>query len=133
MKIFFLLMIASLFAAICSAGTVSARDYEVSRKAGELNVLIKMNRNPPVVGKNNVEITITDPSGKTVIDARVVVAYSMPPMPGMAPMNYRTDTELRGTVYRATLNYSMPGSWNNEVRITRSGKTVSTRFTIDAK
>lgn len=133
MKTIVILMIASFFVVICSAGVVGAKDYEVSKKAGDLNVLIKIDRNPPVAGKNNVEIAITDASGKIVTDAKVVLAYSMPPMSGMAPMSYKTDAELKGNVYKAQVDYSMAGSWNNEVRITRSGKTVSARFTIDAK
>jgi hypothetical protein len=133
MKGMLFLIIVSLFAAVCSASIVNAKEYEVSKKAGEYDVLIKIDKNPPVAGKNNIEIAITDTSGKVVTDAKVVVAYSMPPMPGMAPMNYKTDTELKGNVYKTQINYSMAGSWNNEVRITRSGKTVSTRFTVDAK
>jgi hypothetical protein len=133
MKGVLLLIIVSLFAAVCSANIVTAKEYEVSKKAGEYDVLIKIDKNPPVAGKNNIEISITDTSGKVVTDAKIVVAYSMPPMPGMAPMNYKTDTELKGNLYKAQINYSMAGSWNNEVRITRSGKTTSAKFTIDAK
>jgi hypothetical protein len=133
MKALAVLTIASFFVVLCLAGIVSAKEYEVSKKAGDLSVLIKIDRNPPVAGKNNVEIAIADSTGKAVTDAKVVVAYSMPPMSGMAPMNYKTDADLKGNVYKAQVNYSMAGSWNNEVRITRSGKTVSTRFTVDAK
>jgi hypothetical protein len=122
-----------LIAVFCLADTIHAKEYEISKKAGDLNILIKIDKNPPITGKNNVEITISDSAGKAVSDAKVVVVYSMPPMPGMAPMNYKTDTELKGNAYKAQVNYSMAGSWNNEVRITRSGKTVSARFTIDAK
>lgn len=129
-RVFFMVCLIVVF---CLVGTIHAKDYEVSKKAGDLNILIKIDKNPPTTGKNNVEIAITDSSGKAVTDAKVVVAYSMPPMPGMAPMNYKTDAELKGVAYRATLNYSMAGSWNNEIRITRSGKIVSARFTIDAK
>jgi len=133
MKTIAILMVASFLAVIYSAGIVSAKDYEVSKKAGDLNILIKIDKNPPTTGKNNMEITIADSAGKAVTDAKVVVSYSMPPMPGMAPMNYKTDTELKGAAYRATLNYSMAGSWNNEIRVTRAGKTASLKFTIDAK
>ena len=133
MKILAFLTLVFMLSLFCSFDTVAAKDYEVSKKAGDLTVVIKIDKNPPVAGKNNIEIAITDTSGKVVTDAKIVVAYSMPPMPGMAPMNYKTDTELKGNVYKAQINYSMAGSWNNEVRITRSGKTVSTRFTVDAK
>ena len=57
----------------------------------------------------------------------------MPAMAGMPAANYKVDAELKGTVYKAKVNYSMSGSWNNEVRITQGGKTVSARFTVDAK
>jgi hypothetical protein len=115
------------------AGVAYAKDYELNKKAGGYNVLIRIDKNPPVAGKNNVEIAITDGSGKAVTDAKVVLGYSMPPMAGMAPMNYKTDAELKGNSYRAKVDYSMAGSWNNEIRITRAGKTASVKFTIDAK
>ncbi len=110
-----------------------ARDYEVTKKAGDLNVEIRIDKNPPVAGTNNVEIGITDASGKAITGAKVVLTYSMPAMTGMPPMNYRVDAVLAGNVYKARVNYSMSGSWNNEVRITHGGKTVSARFTIDAR
>jgi hypothetical protein len=115
------------------AGVVYAKDYEVTKKAGDYNVLISIDRNPPVTGENNVGISIADSSGKAVTDAKVVFNYSMPAMPGMPAANYKTEAELKGTVYKAKINYSMAGSWNNEVKITRQGKTVSARFTVDAK
>jgi hypothetical protein len=133
MKSLTVLIIVSLLVVLCSAGIVAAKEYEVSKKASEFNVLIKIDKNPPVAGKNNVEITITDTSGKVVTDAKVVLAYSMPPMAGMAPMNYKTDAELKGNTYRAKIDYSMAGSWNNELKITRAGKIASVKFTIDAK
>ena len=133
MKALTVLTVGLVFSMLCFVNMAVAKEYEISKKAGDLNIVIKIDKNPPVAGKNNVEIIITDATGKAVTDAKVVVAYSMPPMPGMAPMNYKTDAELKGAAYRAILNYSMAGSWNNEVRITRSGKTVSARFTIDAK
>ena len=110
-----------------------AKDYEVNKKAGDLNVTIRIDKNPPVAGPNNVEIGIADASGKAVTDAKVMFGYSMPAMPGMPAANYKTEAVLSGNIYKARVNYSMSGSWNNEIKITRGGKTVSTRFTIDAK
>lgn len=133
MKVISLLTITFLFSVLCLVGIVAAKEYEVNKKTGEYGVLIKIDRNPPIAGKNNVEISITDASGKAVTDAKVALSYSMPPMAGMAPMNYKTDAELKGNAYRVTVNYSMAGSWNNDIRITRAGKTESVKFTIDAK
>jgi hypothetical protein len=114
-------------------GVVYAKDYEVSKKAGDYNVLIKIDKNPPIAGENNLEIAITDASGKAITDAKVVFNNSMAAMAGMPAISYKVDTELKGKVYKAKINYSMSGSWNNEVRITQGGKTVSARFTVDAK
>lgn len=115
------------------AGVVYAKDYEVNKKAGDYNVLIKIDKNPPIAGENNLEIAIADASGKAITDAKVLFNYSMPAMAGMPAANYKVDAELKGTAYKAKANYSMSGSWNNEVRITKGGKTVSARFTVDAK
>ncbi len=115
------------------AGVALARDYEVKKKVGEYDVEVKIDKNPPVVGDNNIEIEIKDGTGKYVTDATVVIEYSMPAMPGMPPMNYKTGTTLRGNEYKATMNLSMSGPWNIAIKITRAGKTVTMRFTVDAK
>lgn len=115
------------------AGMAYAKDYEVKKRVGNYEVEIKIDKNPPVVGDNNIEIEIKDTSGEYVTDAKVVVAYSMPPMPGMPPMNYKTNATLKGYEYRATMNLSMSGPWNIAVKITRQGKTSSVKFTVDAK
>ena len=114
-------------------GIAYAKDYEVKKKVGEYDVEVKIDKNPPVVGDNNIEIGIKDASGKYVTDAKVKVEYSMPAMPGMPAMNYKTDTELKGDEYKAKINLSMSGSWNIAVKITRSGKTTTMKFTVDAR
>lgn len=118
---------------ILAAGTVYAKEYEVKKKAGDYNVEIKIDRNPPIVGDNNLTVEIKDASGKQVTDAKVLIDYSMPPMPGMPPMNYKADAELKGSEYRAKMNLSMSGSWNIAVKVTRAGKTSTAKFTVDAK
>jgi hypothetical protein len=133
MKATCLLVLVPLLAVLCMAGLVIAKEYEVNKKAGEYSVLIKIDKNPPVAGKNNMEIAITDASGKAVTDAKVALSYSMPAMAGMPAMSYKADAEPKGSVYRTKVDYSMAGSWNNELKITRGGKTASARFTIDAK
>lgn len=122
-----LIMVAMLF------GVAVAKDYEVKKKAGDLNVEAKIDKNPPVAGDNNISVEIKDASGKVVTDAKVVVDYSMPAMPGMPAMNYKADAELKGSVYKAAMNLSMSGPWNIAVKITRAGKTSTAKFTVDAK
>lgn len=115
------------------AGIAHAKDYEAAKKAGEYDVLVKIDKNPPVVGDNNVIIEVRDASGKYVTDAKVKVDYSMPAMPGMPAMNYKADAELKGDLYKARMNLSMSGSWNIAVKIIRAGKTSTMKFTVDAK
>ncbi|MDP2158380.1 MAG: FixH family protein [Nitrospirota bacterium] len=118
--------------AVLTGGLAVAKDYEVKKKAGSFDVEVSIDRNPPVVGDNNIAIEVKE-SGKAVTEARVVVDYSMPAMPGMPAMNYKTDAELKGSVYKATMNLSMSGSWNIAVKITTAGKTSTAKFTVDAK
>lgn len=118
---------------LLAAGFAYAKDYEVQKKAGEYDVTVTIDRNPPVVGENNIAIEIKAAGGHHVRDAQVRVEYSMPAMPGMPPMNYKTDAVLKGDVYKAMMGLSMGGSWNIAVKITREGKTSNMKFTVDAK
>jgi hypothetical protein len=115
------------------AGIAYAKDYEVKKKAGEYDVTVKIDKNPPVVGDNNIEIEIKDASGKYVTDAKVKIEYSMPAMPGMPAMNYKADATLIGNEYKAKMNLSMSGAWNIAVKITRGGKMTAVRFNVDAR
>lgn len=114
------------------AGIAYAKDYEVKKKAGGYDIEIKIDKNPPVVGDNNIKVEVKDSAGKYVTDAKVRVEYSMPAMPGMPPMNYKTDAELKGNEYKARMNLSMSGPWNIAVKITRAGKTTTVKFNVDA-
>jgi hypothetical protein len=115
------------------AGVAFGKGLNINQKAGEYQVQVEIDKNPPVVGNNNMTIGIKDKSDKYVTDAKVRVEYSMPAMPGMPPMNYDTDGVLRGNEYRATMNLSMSGPWNVAVKIIRGGKTSKVKFNIDAQ
>ncbi len=125
-----LIMILSL---IIISGTAFAKDYEVKKKVQGYEVKAKIDKNPPIVGDNNITIEIKDDKGKYVTDAKVRVDYSMPAMPGMPPMNYKADAVLKGDEYKATMNLSMSGPWNIAIKITRDGKTVTVKFNVDAR
>ncbi|MBA4349358.1 MAG: hypothetical protein C0415_05150 [Thermodesulfovibrio sp.] len=114
-------------------GIAYAKEYEVKKKAGEYNVTVKIDKNPPVVGDNIMTVEIKDSSGKNITDAKVAVDYSMPAMPGMPAMNYKTNAELKGNVYKAKMNLSMSGAWNIAIKINRSGKTTTAKFNVDAR
>jgi hypothetical protein len=128
MKRLFVCFVLLLFV----AGIAYAKDFEVKKKAGEYNVEVKIDKNPPIAGENNLEIQIKDAAGKNLSDAKVSVNYSMPAMPGMPPMNYKTEAELKGNTYKAKMNLSMAGPWQVAVKITRAGKKAAMKFAIDA-
>jgi hypothetical protein len=113
-------------------GVAFAKNYEASKKAGELDVTMIINKNPPVVGDNAVTVTVKDPNGKLVTDAKVVIDYSMPAMPGMPAMNYKTDALLQGDAYKATMSLSMSGAWNVAIKITRGSQTATVKFNVGA-
>ncbi len=122
-----------LLVLLVTAGVAFAKGYEVNKKAGDYDVALTIDRNPPVAGDNQVTIVVKDAAGKMVKDAQVRIDYSMAAMPGMPLMNYKTDAALKGDEYQATMGLSMSGPWNIVVKITRENKTASMKFTVDAK
>ena len=124
-----LIIILSVF--FLAFGLAYAKDYTVTKKAGSYTVNVRMDKNPPIAGENNIVIGIQDAAGADVVDATVVVEYSMPAMPGMPAMNYKTKTDTKNKKYMATVDFSMSGAWNINVKITRAGKTQSVKFNVD--
>lgn len=117
---------------LLTVGVVCAAN-SITKKAGEYTVEATIDKNPPIAGKNNIDILVKDKSGKALTDAKVVVEYSMPAMPGMPAENYKTDADLKGQDYKAVIEPSMAGSWNVAVKVSRAGKTDTAKFTIDVK
>src|SRR5665647_106733 len=123
-------LLFTMIALLVLCGSVYAKDYEISKKAGDFAVQVNIDKNPPVTGNNNMTVGIKDAAGKDVTDATVAIDYGMPAMPGMPAMNYKTDTTLKGKRYVATLNFSMSGPWSVAVKITRGGKTQSVKLNV---
>jgi hypothetical protein len=113
------------------SGAADAASLVQSKKAGEFTVSIRMDRNPPVRGINNLEVEVSGADGQAVSDASVFVNYYMPPMPRMAPMNYRVDAPFRGGKYRVEMNFIMEGPWYIVVKVSRSGKQATARFNVN--
>ncbi len=114
-------------------GTAWGKNYEVTKKVDNYIVKIEIDKNPPIVGNNNMAITIKDGSGKNITDAKVKVEYSMPPMSGMPAMSYKSDAALQGNEYKGKMNFSMAGSWNVEVQIAQAQKVKKVKLNVDVK
>ena len=112
---------------------LSAPALEARKAMGDYEVGITINRNPPSVGENPIEIEIKGPGGRRITEAQVLVNYYMPPMPRMAPMNYTTPAKLKGDTYRATMHLIMDGPWIIALKITLGGKRSTVKFHINAR
>ena len=131
MKRILAILVAAAFLMACVLAF--AKDYELTKKAGDYNVQINIDKNPPVTGINKITIAIKDASGKTVTDAVLAIDYGMPAMPGMGAMNYKTNAAVKGDIYLATINFSMSGPSFINIKITRGGKTQTVKLNVDVK
>jgi hypothetical protein len=111
-----------------------AKGYETQKSAGDLKITLSVERYPLIKGDNMLTLLVADATGKAVTDAVVNVRYYMPPMPGMAPMDFNTQAALKGDRYAYSANVPMEGGWKTEVSVARPGKpAVSATFNIDAR
>jgi hypothetical protein len=123
-----------LFLTIVVTASVSfARDFTARKKIDGYTVDVAINRNPPIVAKNELLVGIKDALGKPVSDLKVMVNYYMPPMPGMAPMNYTVRASPKGDGYLVIMDLIMTGPWNIVVKTSVAGKRLSATFPIDVR
>jgi nitrogen fixation protein FixH len=115
------------------AGPVRGKALELNKKVGSLTVVAVIERDPPTVAKNAIEVRVTDAAGNPVQDAKLLVNYYMPPMARMPPMNYKVEAKWKKDAYKAVMDLIMAGPWIILVRITIDGKTVTAKFNIDAR
>jgi hypothetical protein len=115
------------------AGIAVADAYKASSKAGVFDVALTIDKNPPIVGKNNATIAIKDSTGQPVTDASVRLEYSMSAMSGMPPMKYKADAVQSDGVYNSPLNLSMAGPWLLNVKVLRDKKMATAKFSVDVQ
>ncbi len=124
---------AIVLLAVAAAGCT--KGYETKKAAGDITITLTSKSYPLTeTGDNLVSVAIADASGKAITDATVEVRYFMPPMAGMAPMEYRTQAAPKSGAYAFTLNTPMEGGWKVEVTVTPPGKPATTAtFNLDAR
>ncbi|MDA8099841.1 MAG: FixH family protein [Nitrospiraceae bacterium] len=121
--------IVVLLLAVMSPVLAWAKGYEAKKAAGKYEVTLKVGSYPLVKGNNSVTVIVTDKAGKAVTNAAVSVRYFMPPMPGMAPMEYTAKPVLKGSEYNMSADIPMEGGWKIEVTVGDSSAT----FNVDAR
>jgi len=118
---------------VAFSAALPAKDLELKKRAGDYEITVRIDKNPPILGVNRIEVEVEGPSGEPVTDAKVLINYYMPPMPRMAPMNYRVEARRKGDRYEGKMKLIMAGPWIIAVKITRGGKTTTAKFNIDAR
>ena len=112
---------------------VYGRDFVVTRRVQGYTLDVAINQNPPILGRNDIRMEIKDALGGYVTDAPVSVNYFMPPMPGMAPMNYTVTASPGGSGYRATMDLIMKGPWNIVVKAKVAEQQIRMTILIDVR
>jgi len=111
-----------------------SKGYESQKTAGDLKITLKADRYPLIKGDNSLSVALSDAAGKAVTDASVQAKYYMPPMAGMAPMDFTAQTVSQGGRYSFSANIPMEGGWKLDVTATQPGKApVTTTFNVDAR
>lgn len=122
--------VAAVFALVLGC----AKGYESEKTVDGLKVKLSVDRYPLVKGDNTLNVKVDNVAGAPLTDAKVKVRYYMPPMPGMAPMDYETEAVLKSGIYSITANIPMEGGWKVEVTVVRPGKaSVTAVFNLDAR
>jgi hypothetical protein len=129
LAILLLVLVALIMLFACSKG------YESQKTAEDLKITLSVDRYPLVKGDNDIKVKVTDASGKSVANAAVSVRYFMPPMPGMAPMDFTTQAFFQGDRYGFVANIPMEGGWKAEVTVARPGQqaAASVTYNLDAR
>ena len=124
-------------------GGLAALMFAIAAHAGAqtqkpvLDITLKTTPNPPVTGKNTVEVAVKDAAGKPVTDAEVSATFFMAAMPTMKMPEMRNTVALKhvkdGT-YSGAGQVMMAGNWDVTVSVKRSGKEIgSKKFPVTAK
>ncbi|HUO78460.1 MAG TPA: hypothetical protein VMU21_12880 [Thermodesulfovibrionales bacterium] len=109
------------------------KGYEVKKEVGGYIVVMKIDRNPPVAGDNNVSIEVTDAKTLCACQANVAIEYFRPAMPGMPAQRYNVNMTFKRGRHIGKISLTLPGPWNIAVKITTGDKTWTTNFVLDVE
>lgn len=130
MKRALIIMAVAMAAMTLVFGVANAADR--GRKT-TYKVEIFLDKENPPVGDNTITIKVKDKTGTPVKGLKVSIRYTMPPMQGMPPMDYKADAALEGEDYKAKVNFSMAGSWKIEVKVGTGYDTETHSATVDVR
>lgn len=131
--VFGVLAAVSMAAASCGgAKEESAQEAAAATRGGDLTITFSTAPDPPVLGENTFNVTVTDGS-QPVSDADVSVQFYMAAMPEMKMPEMRNTVALRHDAegrYRGKGSIVMAGKWEATVTVVRDGRQIGSR-TLD--
>ncbi len=110
------LVLVAFVAASC------AKQEPAAVKAGDLDVQVAIDPDPPTTGGNRLRISIRDASGKAVDGAQLAFEYDMPAMGAMPEMKGGGEVKAEGGGrYTVAYRLSMQGDWSLTLGIDAPG------------
>lgn len=114
-----------------ASGFAQAGDFLATRKAGDYEVSLALAGDSLVVGQNTATVAIKGPAGQHLSGLPVEIYYFMPSMPAM---NTTVKAAPEGSSYTGSIEPSMGGAWEVEVRFQApDGKKYHAAFTFEIK
>ncbi len=115
----------ALILALVLVGFVAAscaKPKPTTVKAGDFDVQVAIDPDPPTTGENRLRISIRDESGKPVDGAQIAFDYDMPAMGTMPEMKGGGEVKAEGGGrYTVAYPLSMQGDWQLTLRIDALG------------
>jgi hypothetical protein len=114
-----------------TAGLCQAENHGEGEE-GSYAVALSFDKSRPVIGTNQVKITVTDAASQPVAAARVKVSYFMPSLRGKPPMMGRsTAAKASNGTYGATLKFTRKGEWRIIVTVAGPERTDEVAFAFE--
>ncbi len=131
------LVLIALALVACGRGTGTSGNEKTikSTQAGNLTAIIASSTGELKTGENDLTVSFTDSSGKTVDVGAASLKFHMPAMGSMAEMNDAatlTTTNTPGK-YQAKVDIEVDGTWEAIVNYQGPQGTGQARMTVQAK
>lgn len=108
---------------------VSATLHEVKQIDGY--TLTLSSEKPLTTGDNEIAVAV-EKEGKPVGDVKVKIKFFMPEMPGMPYMEYKTKLKPDNGVFKGSVNFSMGGTWQYQLKFKdAAGKVRTVRGSVN--
>ena len=111
-----------MLAVALSLGCAKGKQSGEVLHAGDFQLQLRLDPDPPTTGENTLHLDLSDANGKPVTGAKLGFVYDMPGMGAMPEMKGGGDTrDLGGGKYQVTYPVAMLGDWTLTLGIEAQG------------